>query len=150
MIWCHLTASRLPRWLCVEPVQETRVWFLSQEDPLEKEMATYSSILGGNPVDRGAWQAAIRGVAKNWTWLSDWERMRTRNCTASLEMHRCVAKRWRCGICEHIGYFATIPQTHNLKDVYEIFPISFTSEEPDFPIIISKGQIQKINLIIKC
>ena len=25
--------------------QETQVWSLSQEDPLEKEMATYSSIL---------------------------------------------------------------------------------------------------------
>ena len=26
-------------------VQETRVWFLSQEDPLEKGMAAHSSIL---------------------------------------------------------------------------------------------------------
>ena len=26
-------------------VQETRVWSLDQEDPLEKEMATYFSIL---------------------------------------------------------------------------------------------------------
>ena len=26
-------------------VQETPVWFLGQEDPLEKEMATHSSIL---------------------------------------------------------------------------------------------------------
>ena len=26
-------------------LQETRVWFLGQEDLLEKEMATYSSIL---------------------------------------------------------------------------------------------------------
>ena len=26
-------------------VQETQVWALDQEDPLEKEMATYSSIL---------------------------------------------------------------------------------------------------------
>ena len=28
---------------------ETRVQSLSQEDPLEKEMATHSSILAGNP-----------------------------------------------------------------------------------------------------
>ena len=28
-------------------MQESRVWFLDQEDPLEKEMATYSSILAG-------------------------------------------------------------------------------------------------------
>ena len=26
-------------------IQETRVWFLGWEDPLEKEMATHSSIL---------------------------------------------------------------------------------------------------------
>ena len=26
-------------------IQETRVWYLGQEDPLEKEMATLSSIL---------------------------------------------------------------------------------------------------------
>ena len=26
-------------------IQETRVWFLSWEDPLEKEMATHSSFL---------------------------------------------------------------------------------------------------------
>ena len=26
-------------------MQETRVWFLGQEDPLEKEMAAHSSIL---------------------------------------------------------------------------------------------------------
>ena len=24
-----------------------------------------------NPIDRGAWQAAVHGVAKSWTWLSD-------------------------------------------------------------------------------
>ena len=26
-------------------MQETRVWYLGREDPLEKEMATYSNIL---------------------------------------------------------------------------------------------------------
>ena len=24
-----------------------------------------------NPVDRGAWQATVHGVAKSWTWLSE-------------------------------------------------------------------------------
>ena len=34
-------------------VQETRVWSLGQEDPLEKEMATHSSILAlENPMDK--------------------------------------------------------------------------------------------------
>ena len=29
----------------VQETQEMQVWFLGQEDPLEKEMATHSSIL---------------------------------------------------------------------------------------------------------
>ena len=37
-------------------MQDTQVWSLSQEDPLEKEMATHSSILAWeNPMDLGAW-----------------------------------------------------------------------------------------------
>ena len=37
-------------------VQETQVQSLGWEDPLEKEMATRSSILAWkNPMDRGAW-----------------------------------------------------------------------------------------------
>ena len=47
-------------------VQETRVQFLRQEDPLEKGLATHSSILG-NPMDRVAWQAAVHRVAKSGT-----------------------------------------------------------------------------------
>ena len=37
---------------------------------LEKEMETYSSILAWRiPMDRGAWQATVHGVAKSWTRL---------------------------------------------------------------------------------
>ena len=37
-------------------MQETWVWSLGQEDPLEKEMATHSSTLAWkNPMDGGAW-----------------------------------------------------------------------------------------------
>ena len=44
-------------------VQETQVQFLGLENPLEKEMATHSSILAwGNPIDRGAWQATVHGI----------------------------------------------------------------------------------------
>ena len=53
-------------------MQETWVQFLGQEDPLEKEMATCSSILTWRiPMDRGAWQATVHGVAMSRTWLSD-------------------------------------------------------------------------------
>ena len=40
---------------------------LGQEDPLEKEMATHSSILAWRTMDRGVWQTAVHGVAKGWT-----------------------------------------------------------------------------------
>ena len=40
-------------------MQETWVLSLSWEDPLEKEMATHSSILA---MDRRAWQAAVHGT----------------------------------------------------------------------------------------
>ena len=45
-----------------------RVRSLGQEDPLEKGMATHSSILAGrNPVDRGVSWAIVLGIAKNQT-----------------------------------------------------------------------------------
>ena len=37
-------------------MQETRIQFLVQEDPLEKEIATHYSCLG-NPMERGGWWA---------------------------------------------------------------------------------------------
>ena len=51
---------------------ETWVQSLSWEDPLEKGMATYSSILAWQiPMDRGGWWAAVHGVAQSRTQLSD-------------------------------------------------------------------------------
>ena len=48
-------------------MQETWVQFLGQEDPLEKEKATQSSIL--------AWRIprwdTVHGVSRSWTQLSD-------------------------------------------------------------------------------
>ena len=53
-------------------MQETWVRFLGQEDPLERKMATHSSILAWeNPMDRGAWQATVHAVAKSQTQLRD-------------------------------------------------------------------------------
>ena len=54
-------------------MQETRVPSLGQEDPLEKEMATHSSVF--------AWESAWReepgglqpmGMQNSWAWLSDY------------------------------------------------------------------------------
>ena len=53
-------------------VQETRVGSLGWEDLLEKGMATPSSILAWRiPMDRGSWWAAVHGVEKSWTQLSN-------------------------------------------------------------------------------
>ena len=42
---------------------EMQVQSLGREDPLEKEMATRSSILAWRiPMDRGAWRATVHGV----------------------------------------------------------------------------------------
>ena len=53
-------------------MRETMVRALGWEDPLEKEMATHSSILAWRiPMDRGAWQTTVHGVTKSQTRLSD-------------------------------------------------------------------------------
>jgi len=58
-------------------MQETWVPFLGQEDPLEKEMATHSSILAWkNPMDRGVWRATVPGVAEE---LDTTERLNNNN-----------------------------------------------------------------------
>ena len=44
-------------------MQETQVQSLGQEDSLEKEMSTHSSILK-NPMDRGAWWTTVHGVTR--------------------------------------------------------------------------------------
>ena len=52
-------------------MQETWVQSLGWEDPLEEGMATHTSILAWRmPMDRGAWQATVHGIAKNRTQLS--------------------------------------------------------------------------------
>ena len=51
--------------------QETQVQSLGQEDPLEKGMATHSSILE-KPTDRGAWWAVAHAVAESQTRLGNW------------------------------------------------------------------------------
>ena len=50
-------------------MQEVQVRSLGQENPLEEGMGTHSSIYLENPMDRGAWWAAVHGVTKSWTQL---------------------------------------------------------------------------------
>ena len=52
----------------MQEMQETWVQSLGQEDPLEEEMATHSSILAWEiPWTRGAWWALVYAVTKTQT-----------------------------------------------------------------------------------
>ena len=52
--------------------QEIQVRSLGQEDPLEEEMATHSSILSWKiPWTEKPWPV-VHGVAKSWICLKDW------------------------------------------------------------------------------
>ena len=57
-------ASLVAQWVKnLSAMQGTRIRCLGQEDPLEEEMATHSSILTWRtPMDRGVWQATVHGV----------------------------------------------------------------------------------------
>ena len=71
LAWASLVAQTAKNF---PAMSETQVWSLGREDPLEKRMATYSSILyWENSMDRGAWWATVHGIAKNQMHLSDFE-----------------------------------------------------------------------------
>ena len=58
----------------LHPPAMREIWLpsLDWEDPGEEDMATHSSMLAWRiPMDRGMWQAIVLGVAKSWTWLSN-------------------------------------------------------------------------------
>ena len=62
LVWASLMAQMVKN---LPAMQETGVRSLGWEDPLEKEIATHSSILAWRiPVDRGAWRATVHGVKK--------------------------------------------------------------------------------------
>ena len=61
-----LVAQLVKNLPAMQETQETRVWSMGWEDPLEESMVTHSSILAGkNPMDRGAWQATVHGCFFN-------------------------------------------------------------------------------------
>ena len=61
--WASLVAQTVKN---LPAMRETWLLSLVWEDPLEESMATYSSILAWRiPMDRGAWQAAVHGIAES-------------------------------------------------------------------------------------
>ena len=60
--WACLVAQKVKN---LPVTQGTRVQSLGQEDPLDKEMATYSSILAWRILwTAGTWWATVHGVTK--------------------------------------------------------------------------------------
>ena len=59
--------------LPVQEMQETWVQSQGQKDPLEEEMAPFSSILARkNSMNRGAWQFPVHGITKSQTqWATE-------------------------------------------------------------------------------
>ena len=51
--------------LPVQKIQKTGIWSLGREDPVEEGMATYQYSCLGNSMNRGAWWAAVHGVAES-------------------------------------------------------------------------------------
>ena len=61
--WASLVAQMVKN---PPAMQETWVQSLGWEDPLEEDMATYSSILDWRiPMNRGAWQVTVHRVSKS-------------------------------------------------------------------------------------
>ena len=69
----YLGAPLVAQMVKISPaMHETWVRTLGWEDPLEKGMATHSSILAWRiPMDREAWWATVHEVTKSQTPLSD-------------------------------------------------------------------------------
>ena len=88
----------------MQQVKEIQFWSLVWEDPLKKEMATYSSNLAGkNPMDGGAWRTPVYGVAKSQTWLAcstHWSHTHTHTHT-----HPNHIFFTHLTICEHLDFF---------------------------------------------
>ena len=80
-------------------VQETWVWSLGWEDPLEEGMATHSSILAWRiPMDRGAWWATVHGIAGSdmTEWLS--------THSTQVLLHHLNASRWYACTTHHTQF----------------------------------------------
>ena len=68
-------------------MQETQVWSLGQEDPLEKEMATHSSILAwGIP-----WTEKLQSMGSQKEWDMTWWLFTNNKTSCYVQMRLCEA-----------------------------------------------------------
>ena len=99
-------------WLIGKDSYAGRDWGQEEKGTTEDEMAGWHHRLDGlefewSPgvvMDREVWYAAIHGVAKSWTWLSDWTDWLTDRYTvpAQVQVHWWLWKR-KVNILEWMG-----------------------------------------------
>ena len=121
--WCSGRA-RLP----VQGTQEMRVHSLGREDPPEEGMAThtsYSCLV--NPMDRGAWRAAVHRVTKSRTKLS------THTCTGKLKLKPVpVEKRqpWGPSFKMRWSYFSSVVLLIRAQVEKQRLPVVLVRQDP--------------------
>ena len=109
-------------------MQETWVWSLGWEDPLEEGIATHSSILAWRiPMDRGTQQAAVHGVTKELNTTSDKQQHSKELGLSSCCVSICAAK------MQYSSLFSALSGPVNL--VYFMTCISTSEGRLDFLFI---------------
>ena len=89
-------------WLIGKDPDAGRDWGQEEKGMTEDEMAGWHHRLWEFVMDREAWRAAIHGVAKNQTWLSDWTATwKVKECWGqdSRNNPSCLQPQWICFVC---------------------------------------------------
>ena len=102
--------------------QETWVSSLGWEDPLKKGMTTHSGILSWRiPIDRGAWQATVHGLAKKRT-----ERLSTaQHNVVRMAKDREKSAAWAKWSWRRTSHFASVINW----DYFPLFPLNIFMAE---------------------
>ena len=95
-----------------------------------------------NPVDRGAWQAAVHGVAKRWTQLSNF----TFTFNQSISFQRNAVFQFLIGLHQHFAKMGFPRPFRCLVDQRYFYNIIYTFKCVDFALIVLKQQYKTLAL----